>query len=918
MFRPGKQQWAAAGVAATMIVTAVGIPSSASAQAAAAEVIVSGQIRDGSGHGWPLYARVSVEGVGSTFTDPTTGRYELNLPDTGDYTLNVTSVYPGYQPASGSVVTNGTDVQRDIAVTVNAATCSAPGYKEQLTGLRESFDGTTTPADWTVVNNTTGGGWTFTDDGARGNLTGGSGGFAIIDSDHLGTGQNQDTELRSPVLDLTGQAAPAIRFNSDWRAFSGSFGDLDLSLDSGATWTNLVHNVANARGPALVNVPIPQAAGSTTAQVRWRYVGAFGWWWQVDNVHVGERTCAPTRGGLVVGQTTDANTKEALAGVTVRSDEGRAEATTSAATPDDPNLGDGFYWMFSSLTGRHAFTASKGGYVSTTKTINVATDWVTATNFALGAGKVTVTPADINKTVKLGNQVTATVNVRNTGAAAATVTVGERDDGFKTLLTQGKGAPATEIRGTYSRHREVTPGSPALAAPPVQPYAEPWTDVANYPTPIMDNAAAAGGGKIYSVGGTDGVDSLASGFRFDPATGSWSPIADLPAARQRPVAAFVSDRLYVLGGWGADGDTVRDVAIYNPVTDTWSAGATAPVAFAAAGGAVLAGKIYLVGGCGTASCGAQDVLVYDPAANSWSQAADYPLTSSWLACGGILGKVYCAGGTNDDVSTKQVYSYNPASNAWTRVADLPIDLWAMAYVATSDALLVSGGVTDNASTLTNQSFAYNPGTDSWTAIANSNNTVYRGGSACGFYKVGGSVGNFNAVNRVEVLPGFDQCGSGADVGWLSVTPNSFTVEPGTTVKLTVTLDASASIVSQPGDYLASLTYSTNTPYAVTATKVVMTVTPPNTWGKITGKVSGAGCSGSVPLAGATVQIDSWTASYTLVTDDEGNYNLWLDRRNNPLTVIAAKDGWAPQVRTAKITAGGVLTLNWSLAPARGC
>jgi hypothetical protein len=83
-------------------------------------------------------------------------------------------------------------------------------------------------------------------------------------------------------------------------------------------------------------------------------------------------------------------------------------------------------------------------------------------------------------------------------------------------------------------------------------------------------------------------------------------------------------------------------------------------------------------------------------------------------------------------------------------------------------------------------------------------------------------------------------------------------------------------------------------------------------------VTGVGCSGTVPLAGATVQVDTWTAHYTLITDAQGNYNLWLDRRNNPLTVIAAKDGWAPQVRTVKITAGQVTTVNWSLAPARAC
>ena len=62
--------------------------------------------------------------------------------------------------------------------------------------------------------------WTFDDPGERGNNTGGTGGFAILDSDLYGYDfeyeGRQDTELTSPVVDLTGVAEPAIGFNSDF------------------------------------------------------------------------------------------------------------------------------------------------------------------------------------------------------------------------------------------------------------------------------------------------------------------------------------------------------------------------------------------------------------------------------------------------------------------------------------------------------------------------------------------------------------------------------------------------------------------------------------------------------------------------------------------------------------------------------
>ena len=44
------------------------------------------------------------------------------------------------------------------------------------------------------------------------------------------------------------------------------------------------------------------------------------------------------------------------------SDDEPADTATSAATPDDPANPDGYYWLFSSLTGPHPFTASKSMY----------------------------------------------------------------------------------------------------------------------------------------------------------------------------------------------------------------------------------------------------------------------------------------------------------------------------------------------------------------------------------------------------------------------------------------------------------------------------------------------------------------------------------------------------------------------------
>ncbi len=307
----------------------------------------------------------------------------MRLPANATYQVHVTANYPGYQTTSQSVVVGASAVVQNLAVPVDAAACTAPGYTAVLTGATQTFDGTSTPAGWTVINNTAAGGWEFDDPHPRGNLTGGSGGFAIIDSDFLGLGNTEDTFLVSPAADLTGVSSPDVSFDSDYRHLS-STADVDVSIDGGSTWTNVWERAAgDARGPAHYDIPLPGAANQPSVQVRFHYTGTWAWWWEVDNVFLGGRTCVPVAGGLVAGNVTDASTGDGINGATVTSDDHPADNATTVATPDDPALGDGFFWMFSSLTSRHRLTAASSLYTAKTKTVNIGGDTTTKVKLKL-------------------------------------------------------------------------------------------------------------------------------------------------------------------------------------------------------------------------------------------------------------------------------------------------------------------------------------------------------------------------------------------------------------------------------------------------------------------------------------------------------------------------------------------------------
>jgi N-acetylneuraminic acid mutarotase len=288
--------------------------------------------------------------------------------------------------------------------------------------------------------------------------------------------------------------------------------------------------------------------------------------------------------------------------------------------------------------------------------------------------------------------------------------------------------------------------------------------------------------------------------------------------REAAQAAFINGKLYVVGGWNRFGQPVPQLEIYDPGSRTWSAGAPDPAPYAGAGTAVVSGRMYVIGGC-AGICTASQVEVYDPAANAWSAAAPYPVGAGWLGCGTIAGNIYCAGGVAYQTGITNAYAYSPSSGAWFAISPLPIDLWGGGYTAANGELLISGGVTSQGTTLTNQGFAYDPSLGAWSALPNSGAPVYRAGSGCGLYLIGGSTGGLNPAYAAQQLPGYAACGS-AQVPWLAASPGSFTVNPGATVIVTETLNAGAPSVTQPGAYTASLAIRDDTPYLTPGTVAV--------------------------------------------------------------------------------------------------
>ena len=127
--------------------------------------------------------------------------------------------------------------------------------------------------------------------GGAGMVSGGCDGlYALLDSDGLGGGSSQNASLVSPVMDLTGYTNLIVKFNHHFRVYTANaeYGYVEGTIDGGTTW----ENITTFTGPSeyttegLVGFDISTLAGNPAVQIRFRYVGSWGYYWGIDNIEV--------------------------------------------------------------------------------------------------------------------------------------------------------------------------------------------------------------------------------------------------------------------------------------------------------------------------------------------------------------------------------------------------------------------------------------------------------------------------------------------------------------------------------------------------------------------------------------------------------------------------------------------------------
>jgi N-acetylneuraminic acid mutarotase len=303
-----------------------------------------------------------------------------------------------------------------------------------------------------------------------------------------------------------------------------------------------------------------------------------------------------------------------------------------------------------------------------------------------------------------------------------------------TTVTPGHGY-AYRVRAT-GPGGESAPSAEASAATPVGPVVDTFTKVtwdtrAASPIVRAESLGGAVGGKLYVFGGFSGDEGpVKRSDAYDPATNTWTRIADMPTRLTHAGTVIDGRNFYFAGGYVGTGPAytqvfaTKDVWQYNVDANQYTKLPDLPQARGAGGLVQLGRKLHYFGGGDLARADRAEhfVLDLDNKSAGWTTAAALPDARTHMGYAALGGKIYAIGGHTGLheglIPTTQVTVWDPASpDAWQEVKSLPgaVSHVGASTLVTGGRIVVLGGERGDGKWIS-EVIAYDPTANTWTRL----------------------------------------------------------------------------------------------------------------------------------------------------------------------------------------------------------
>ncbi|WP_375769136.1 hypothetical protein NR798_46965 [Archangium gephyra] len=231
-----------------------------------------------------------------------------------------------------------------------------------------------------------------------------------------------------------------------------------------------------------------------------------------------------------------------------------------------------------------------------------------------------------------------------------------------------KGAHTLHTATLLPSGKVLVAGGETAAAELYDPATDTWSSTGSLAVSRADHTATLlPSGKVlvvggYTRGGSTGATALDSAELYDPAAGTWSPVASMSVSHQGHTATLLpSGKVLVAGGDSAVAE------LYDPEAGTWTL--TGPLGSRRtwhAAALLRSGQVLVVGGSLVGGEAARTAELYDPAAGTWSPTGAMARPRSHASVAVLpSGKVLVAGGSSD-----QAELYDPVAGTWAATTGL--------------------------------------------------------------------------------------------------------------------------------------------------------------------------------------------------------------------------------------------------------
>ena len=148
------------------------------------------------------------------------------------------------------------------------------------------------------------------------------------------------------------------------------------------------------------------------------------------------------------------------------------------------------------------------------------------------------------------------------------------------------------------------------------PATDTWSKTPEMPTRRGPGGVATVNNRIYVFGGHGwppaGIGPLLQTIEeYDPISRQWQQKNDMEDVRYSYSTVVVENDIYLIGGLRVFPNYLATVSVYNPQTEAWRESPELPTPISPNGAAAVNGKVYVFGGFGADGQFFPDVLAFD-------------------------------------------------------------------------------------------------------------------------------------------------------------------------------------------------------------------------------------------------------------------------------------------------------------------